>query len=225
MKTDQWADYRGPEVTVTTTSGATSGRYAVARVIARVFPTHMAFVEDVIGEGVEPASNFPVGPYSTDKAISQTARMYEYQTPPNSEGIGGNNKSEYPWDGVVILQGQAPDVLSITVRLPNESSNLASDIIKQAERDSYNNTNIEEGPAQVNRASPKSAKKKPSLDSCVAAKLGIDEQSAAKLEEAGREYYRLSKTFGPDAAESMGKIDKATYTRLGYLNVQCLMEP
>jgi hypothetical protein len=147
--------------------------------------------------------------------------MYEYQTPPNSEGIGGKNKSEYPRDGVVILQGRTPDVLSITVRLPNEL-NLTSGIIKQAERDSY--TNTEESPAQANRATPKSEKKAQSLDSCIAAKLGIDERSATKLEEEGREYYRLSKTFGPDAAESMGKIDKATYAKLGYLNAQCMME-
>ncbi len=63
------------------------------------------------------------------------------------------------------------------------------------------------------------------LNACVAAKLGVDTESAAKLEEAGRNYYQLKKTLGADAADSMGMIDKPTYTRLGALNVQCMMEP
>jgi hypothetical protein len=51
---------------VTQLSGETSGRFQVARVIARVFPTQKAFADGVIKEGIELASDFPFGPYPTD---------------------------------------------------------------------------------------------------------------------------------------------------------------
>lgn len=62
------------------------------------------------------------------------------------------------------------------------------------------------------------------INACVAANLGIDRQSAAKLEKAGRAYYELRRTAGPEAAQAIGEIDRAAYMRLTYLNVQCTMQ-
>lgn len=60
---DNLGTLNGPFIEVTELSGETSGRFRVARVIARVFPTQREFAESVIKEGLEPASDFPFGPY------------------------------------------------------------------------------------------------------------------------------------------------------------------
>jgi len=62
----------GPLIEVREQSGETSGRLAVAQVIARVFPTQKAFADGVIEAFPEVA--FPFGPYPTDKFnLSQRA--------------------------------------------------------------------------------------------------------------------------------------------------------
>jgi hypothetical protein len=61
-----WKGFSGPVVQLSVEDGGTSGRFAVARTIARVFPAHTKFVKDVIAEGIEPASSFPSGPYPND---------------------------------------------------------------------------------------------------------------------------------------------------------------
>ena len=43
--------------------------------------------------------------------------------------------SDYPAVGVAILQGDTPDLLLLTVRLPPNMADLASGIIQQVERD------------------------------------------------------------------------------------------
>ena len=52
--------FSGPAIQVSVSAGDTSGRFTVARTIARVFPDRMEFVRDVISEGIEPASSFPL---------------------------------------------------------------------------------------------------------------------------------------------------------------------
>jgi hypothetical protein len=128
----------GPAISVSETNGGTSGRFAVAGLIARVFPARKTFVQSVIKEGLVPASEFPFGPYPNDKLIFQSDRIVEYQTPPHSEGLGAMGwfkTSDYPTNGVAILQGEVPDLLFLAVRLPPDLNDLASHIIRQAERD------------------------------------------------------------------------------------------
>ncbi len=107
--------------------------------MAQVFPAHKAFVERVIKEGLEPASDFPSGPYPQDKLISQSDRIVEYETPPHAEGLGTKTsllRANYdPISGVVILQGEEPDLLFLGVRLPSSMHDLTSYIIQQIERD------------------------------------------------------------------------------------------
>ncbi len=131
--------FAGPAVQVSAIIGGTSGRFEVARIIARVFPAQMAFVQSVIDEGIEPASEFPSGPYPNDKLLFQDARIVEYQTPPRSEGLGTVSrlqKTDDPIDGAAILQGETPDLLLLAVRLPPDIDDLKSIIIRQVERDS-----------------------------------------------------------------------------------------
>jgi hypothetical protein len=128
----------GPAIQVAEISGETSGRFEVARVIARIFPARKAFVQSVIKEGTEPASEFPYGPYPKDKLTIRSDRIVEYQTPPRSEGLGTISRlqtNDYPIDGVAILQGQTPDLLVLTVRLPSDMNDLTLHIIQQIERD------------------------------------------------------------------------------------------
>jgi hypothetical protein len=133
-----WKGFTGPAIQVSESLGGTSGRFEVARVVARAFPTQRAFVDQVIKEGQRPASDFPFGLYPTDKVIFQSNRVVEYQTPRNSDGLGTMSMlkaNDLPINGVVILRGEDPDALQISVRLPPTMNDLASQIIKQIERD------------------------------------------------------------------------------------------
>lgn len=133
-----WTGFTGPAIELAGETGDTSGRFGVARVIARVFPAHKSFVDDVIAQGVEPVSSFPFGPYPEDKLIYRTRQMVEYETPPNTEGLGTNSrlkKNAYPIRGAAILIGDTPDLVLLAVRLSPELTDLASPIIQQLERD------------------------------------------------------------------------------------------
>ena len=58
----------GPAVVESVSSGGTSGRFAVAKYSARLFPKlEQAFIAGVIAEGIEPKKDFPFGPYPADK--------------------------------------------------------------------------------------------------------------------------------------------------------------
>lgn len=116
---DLGRDITGPGIQVHSISGEMSGRYSVAKVIARVFPTQRAFTESVIKEGISPASDFPVGPYPNDKLTYQSDLVVQFQTPPHSQGLGttfGLTPNNEPINGVVIMQGtgaeESPSSLS-----------------------------------------------------------------------------------------------------------------
>lgn len=119
--------------------GGTSGRFAVARIVARLFPAHWDFVSDVIAEGLESASTFPYGPYPADKLTYKNKDTVEYTTPPNTEGMGTESDfvaNAYPIKGVVILY---PDeylsAAQLSVRLAPEMSDLIPVIIRRVEQD------------------------------------------------------------------------------------------
>jgi len=62
MFSTDWKSFAGPAIQISIADGGTSGRFQVAKVIARVFPDRRQFVGTVIVEGIEPASSLPVGP-------------------------------------------------------------------------------------------------------------------------------------------------------------------
>ena len=136
--------------------GGTSGRFDVAGIIARVFPSHWNFVRQVIAEGIEPASSFPYGPYPADELTYKGKDTVEYVTPPNTKGLGTSSSlvaNARPIEGVVILTndqfremsangtvigegGEELDLTQLSARLPPEMTELVPVIIRQIEQDS-----------------------------------------------------------------------------------------
>ena len=136
--------FTGPVIQISTEIGDTSGRFGVARTIARVFPSHKAFVRRVIAEGIEPASDFPSGPYPKDRLIYKSKEIVEYQTPAQTDGLGTQSrlqKNADPIRGVAILVGSDPDLVFLAARLPPNKADLASIIIRQVELDSAQSKN------------------------------------------------------------------------------------
>jgi hypothetical protein len=134
----QWKGFRGPAIQASYQNGDTSGRFEVARMMARVFPAHRAFVRRVIEEGIEPASSFPFGPYPKDKLTYRSPEMVDYLTPPATDGLGTQSRLLKNADtirGVAILVGDVPDLAYLAVRLPAEMDELAPSIIQQVEQD------------------------------------------------------------------------------------------
>jgi hypothetical protein len=135
------ASFNGPAIQVSDVSGETSGRFEVARFIARVFPKHMAFAQRVIDEGLEPASDFSIGPYPTDQLTYRGDEIVEYQTPPNTKGLGTMSrlwKNEDPIDGVAILSKYETSLHVLTIRLPSDMRDLNSFFIQKFESDAAN---------------------------------------------------------------------------------------
>ena len=106
--------------------------------IARVFPDQKGFVEDVIAEGIEPASLFPAGPYPTDKLTYRSTKIVEFETPPNAKGLGTESMlraSSLAIRGAAILFGPEPSLANASVRLSPVSQDLIQTIVKQIEKE------------------------------------------------------------------------------------------
>jgi hypothetical protein len=133
---NDWKGFFGPAIEFSRRYGDTSGRFDVAAIIARVFPGHKQFVQRVVAEkGM--VQSFESGPYPADRLTYRGKNMVEFQTPPNSKGLGTDASMLQPnssaVSGVAILFGSTPDLLLLTVRLPAELQPLANDIIHQTE--------------------------------------------------------------------------------------------
>jgi hypothetical protein len=125
----------GPAVELTRRSGDTSGRDQVAQTIARVFPAHRDFVDQVIQIS---ASSFPFGPYPGDVLTYRSNEVVEYRTPPQTDGLGtdfGLQKNGSPISGLVILTGPDTDLVHLSVRLADTQMGLAGPIVRQTESD------------------------------------------------------------------------------------------
>lgn len=126
----------GYVVAVHLADGESSGRFEVAQVIARVFPAHKAFVDGVIYAFDFFAPEVTWGPYPGDKLHYLSGGVVEYSTPPNSEGLGTQSPlkpNDQPIVGAAILQGQTPDLVLLSMRLPPKAAAATTEIIKQME--------------------------------------------------------------------------------------------
>jgi hypothetical protein len=139
---DSWKGFTGPAIQLTARVGDTSGRFDVAATIARVFPAHRAYVRRVIKEDIEPASDFPYGPYPKDKLTYRSKEIVEFHTPPNSEGMGTHSRlatNGSPVDGVAVLlvppSDPDYDLFTLAARLPPTLAYLTPFIVHQVERD------------------------------------------------------------------------------------------
>jgi len=133
-----WSGFVGPVVEIGEESGDTSGRFGVARIIARVFPARKEFVDKVMQEEIEPENEFPFGPYPSDKLKYKSKEAVEYQTPAETDGLGTGwrlRKNGTPISGVAILVGPTPDLVFLAVRLPTRQADLTPAIIHQVESD------------------------------------------------------------------------------------------
>ncbi|MGI4810208.1 MAG: hypothetical protein ACRYF2_19110 [Janthinobacterium lividum] len=124
---------RGPVVELSYLNGWTSGRFDVARVMARLFPWCRAFVRRVIQEGLEPARTFLVGPYPADKMTRHGRSEVEFTTPAGRIGMGTAmdriSPSEMPVSGLARLTTQ-DGVTLLDVRLPAGLRPLTAAIIQ-----------------------------------------------------------------------------------------------
>jgi hypothetical protein len=125
---------RGPAVQISLSFGGTSGRFEVAKVIARAFPARMAFARQVAAEGIgEP---LPSGAYPTDRMVRLRPSAVGYTTPAGREGLGTDSRlaaDERPIDGLAILQpGADTDLVKLDVRLPAAQAGLATAILNAA---------------------------------------------------------------------------------------------
>jgi hypothetical protein len=136
---DSWKGFSGQGIEVSVSSGGTSGRFEVAKIIARVFPEYKAFAENVIAEGIEPASSFPFGPYPEDKLTYRSKSIVEYETPANTEGLGTVSRLQAnasPIEGVAILSGADTDLTLLSARLSEKDRDLIQTIVRQVEKES-----------------------------------------------------------------------------------------
>lgn len=141
---EKWKGFSGPVVQISDSLGGTSGRFEVASIIARVFPAHKAFVANVVAEGIQTAADFPSVPYPKDKLRYRSKEVVEYETPPQTDGLGTRSrlqKSNKAITGVEILSGPNVqlDLVSLFVRLPQVSEDLTRAIVQQTEREAAAN--------------------------------------------------------------------------------------
>jgi hypothetical protein len=136
---DSWKGFTGPVIQLRSLEGSTSGRFEVARIVARVFPAHRTFVRKVMADWDEPASDFPFGPYPHDKLVYKSKETVEYETPANTDGLGTQSRLQKNRDairGLATLVGEEsePSLVFLAVRLPRDMDDLVPIIIQRAER-------------------------------------------------------------------------------------------
>ncbi len=140
--------YVGPAIVLTERDSATSGRYEVAEMIARMFPAYDRFLPGIRMDLKEIAEyshkpslgRLPSGPFPKDKLTNRTDASVEFETLPGNEGLGtlwGNAKSDYSTRGISILRdgSNGPNAIHLTVRLPSNLTGLAPAIISQLKRE------------------------------------------------------------------------------------------
>lgn len=136
-----WKGLSGPAIQLSSSDGGTSGRFEVAKVVARVFPSHRDYARSVIAEGFGPASDYPFGPFRSDHLTYKGKDLVEFTTPAHRNGLGTMSwllSSDQPITGFALLT-IGPDVdtelLHLSFRLPPSLGFLAAPLMQQAEAD------------------------------------------------------------------------------------------
>ncbi len=138
-----WKGFTGQVIEVSEMDGGTSGRFEVAKVIARVFPAYKTFAQNVIAEGLEPASDFPFGPYPSDKLTYRGKNIVEFETPADAQGLGTDSRLQAnasPIDGVAIISGKYTDLVQLSARVPVSDADLIPAMVGQAEKEAAADT-------------------------------------------------------------------------------------
>jgi hypothetical protein len=133
-----WKGFTGQVIEVSEMDGGTSGRFEVAKIVARVFPEYKTFAQNVIAEGIEPASDFPSGPYPSDKLTYRGKNIVEFETPRNAQGLGTDSRLQAnasQIDGVAIIAGADTNLVQLSARVPAADSDLIPAMVGQAEKE------------------------------------------------------------------------------------------
>ena len=130
--------FDGSVVELQYVDGETSGRFTVAQVVARVFPAHKQFVQNVVEMFDFFAAEITYSPFPDDKLTYRNDRVVEYKTNANAQGLGTTSwlaPSVRPIVGVAILKGRTPNLLLLNARLPDGLDDLTPEIVKAVEAD------------------------------------------------------------------------------------------
>ena len=136
-----WKGFTGPAIQLSGSDGGTSGRFEVARTVARVFPAYRNYARKIIAEGFGPASDYPFGPFPSDHLTYKSKKLVEFTTPSRHKGLGTMSwllPSDQPIIGFALLTiGSDIDteLLQLSLRLPDSLSFLSTNLIQQAEAD------------------------------------------------------------------------------------------
>lgn len=131
-----WKGFSGPIVLLSVSEGGTSGRFDVAKVVARVFPAYSSFVQGVIAESINPTDSFPSGPYPKDKLKYRSKNVVEFETPAYTDGLGTQlrlQKNASSIMGVAMVVEGDMDLLQVSARLLDADRLLAKAIVKDVE--------------------------------------------------------------------------------------------
>ena len=136
-----WKGFTGPAIQLSGSDGGTSGRFEVAQMVARVFPAYRNYARKIIAEGFGPASDYPFGPFPSDRLSYKSKKLVEFTTPSHHKGLGTMSwllPSDQPILGFALLT-IGPDVdaglLQLSLRLPPSLSTLSAALVQQAEAD------------------------------------------------------------------------------------------
>ncbi|HEY2381397.1 MAG TPA: hypothetical protein VGK48_09500 [Terriglobia bacterium] len=115
--------------------GDTSGRYAVAEIAARVFPTQRSLALNLLAEA---GMQIPSRPYPGDRLTYVNERIVEYETPGRAQGLGTSVSGGRLQQNVDSIRGVAilePGFFlhHLAVRLPQKMIDLAPHVIRQFE--------------------------------------------------------------------------------------------
>ncbi|MFC6646944.1 hypothetical protein ACFQBQ_15435 [Granulicella cerasi] len=132
----KWKGLTGYGIQITSLVGDTSGRFEVARLVARVFPKHRKYAQKVIAEVLEPATDFPFGPYPTDKLHYLSDHFVEYETPAHHRGLGTDSwlqPNDQPIRGLIQFNPTGDnEATALYVRLPAAYRKLVPSVLKSA---------------------------------------------------------------------------------------------
>ena len=136
-----WKGFTGPVIQLSVSDGGTSGRFEVAKMVARVFPAHRDYARKIIAEGFGAASDYPFGPFPADHLNYKGKNLVEFITPAHRNGLGTMSwllPSDQPITGFALLT-IGPDIdselLHLSFRLPLSLSHLDAILMQQAEAD------------------------------------------------------------------------------------------
>jgi hypothetical protein len=112
--------------------GSTSGRFAVARIAAPLFPVAREFVDGVLHE---PETDTKPASIANDRLTRHSDTIVAFVTRPDKDGLGTDNwvrKSSLPISGLaMLLPDEDMDLVMVRVRLPPGLAQLASAILDQ----------------------------------------------------------------------------------------------